>query len=113
MCYVGMSVERLMCVVTTTRCRLGCVDSLRLLQSSYPSVAHLLQHMADAIKEQVLGSAHQAEAEANAARRVGFRKRAARWAAAAAQSVGGGGQRVPDERALVPVAVRSEPWRRG
>ncbi|GAB4820064.1 hypothetical protein N2152v2_007110 [Parachlorella kessleri] len=69
--------------------------------------------MAEAIKEQVRGSASQAEAEASAARRVGFRKRAARWAAAAAQSMSGGGQRVPDERALVPVAVRSEPWRRG
>ncbi len=71
------------------------------------------QVMADAIKEQVMGTAAQAEADAAEGKRVGFRKRATRWAAAAASPGGGSGRRVPDDRALVPLAVKSEPWRRG
>lgn len=69
--------------------------------------------MADAIRDQVLGNPDSAPSEdAGAGRRVGTRKRN-RWGAPATGGFGAPRRApIPADRALVPVAVKQEPWRR-
>lgn len=87
--------------------------TLSSLLSLHPCGMLWLQVMADAIKDQVLGTAAAGEEAAAAGKRVGFRKRQNRWSAGN-QGAGFGApyRPIPADRALVPVQVKSEPWKK-